>query len=100
MFPEVLDIVLSWLGIVVGTVEDIPGVDVFVAVVVKLSVFVNPEAIEKQRRNIRTRIILEPHGITWFNFLTLGRIHLEHPLPPLATEQNKDILLDMWLISH
>lgn len=64
MFPEVLDIVLSWLGIVVGTVEDIPGVDVFVAVVVKLSVFVNPEAIEKQRRNIRTRIILEPHGIT------------------------------------
>ena len=64
MFPKVLDTGLSWLGIVVGTVEDIPGVDDFVAVVVKLSVFVNPEATEKQRRNIRTQIILEPHGIT------------------------------------
>lgn len=43
----------SWLDAFVGTVENVPVVDGSVATVVKLSVFVNAEAVGKQGRKVR-----------------------------------------------
>lgn len=44
----------SWLDTFVGTAEIIPVVEVSVTTVVKISVFVNAEAVGKQGGKVRT----------------------------------------------
>lgn len=56
VLSKVLGVTISWsiLDTFVGTADSIFEVGDSVAIVVELSVFVNPEAVGKQRGKVRT----------------------------------------------
>lgn len=56
VLSRVLSILVSWLDTFTGTTEDILKIDDSVVTLLKLFMFVNPEAIEKQGGKVRTKL--------------------------------------------
>lgn len=85
VLSRVLSILVSWSDTFVGTTEDIPTITEGSAVtLVKLFT-----GYRETRRKGQNQIVLEPPDITEVRVLTSGRIHLEHPLLPLARQQQQ-----------